>query len=277
MKLKLNNTTLNVKDNVIFLTFPIFEKYNFVQHAFSTKIGGVSKNEFKSMNFRLFGNEDKENIFENYRRLFYAIGINSCDSIALSSQKHGNLVKIVTEKKSIKENYEELEKQEFDGLITNVKNISLVTHHADCTPIFFLDPEKKVVAVAHSGWKGTAKEISKKIVEKMSLEFSCNPKQIICAIGPTIAQNCYEVSADVYEAFKSKSFILHSSFKKSKNPDKYMFSLRTANKEILKKSGILEKNIFISNVCTHCLNKIFFSHRVSGNKRGTMVAVISLL
>ena len=73
--------------------------------------------------------------------------------------------------------------QDIDGLITNQSGVALVTQYADCTPLIFCDPVKKVIATSHSGWRGTVKEIGKLTVEKMMREFGSDPADISHGAG----------------------------------------------------------------------------------------------
>ena len=77
-------------------------------------------------------------------------------------------------------------------MITKVKNLPLVTHFADCVPLFFYDPVQQVVATSHSGWRGTVGKIGKVTVERMQEAFGCKPEDILCGIGPSICKHCYE-------------------------------------------------------------------------------------
>ncbi|MDR1467445.1 MAG: peptidoglycan editing factor PgeF [Oscillospiraceae bacterium] len=278
MIFKSNNTELSVKKAVPFFTFPIFEKHKLLRHGFSTRLGGVSSNEFESMNFRFFGSETMENIIQNYRKFSQAVGV-KFESLFSARQVHSDTVMIVTNKDKRDNTISSKNRQiqNADGLITDQNNLTLITYHADCTPIFFFDPLKKIIALAHSGFKGTAKEIASKIIVKMHTEFLCNPEDIICAIGPTISQKCYEVDDAVYEKFRNKPWIIESCFIKSeKNNNRYMLSLKKANEEILKRSGIKPENIYVSDICTHCFSDMLFSHRAMGEKRGVMAAALCM-
>ena len=71
---------------------------------------------------------------------------------------------------------------ETDGMITDVPGICLVTSYADCVPLYFVDPVKKVIGLSHSGWRGTVGKIGKVTVEKMEEEFGCDPADILGAV-----------------------------------------------------------------------------------------------
>ena len=92
---------------------------------------------------------------------------------------------------------------DIDGLLTDVPGLVLVTSFADCVPLYFLDPVKKAIALSHSGWRGTAGQIGRKTVEKMTEVYHSRVRRIFWpAWAPVLCQDCYEVSADVAEQFQ---------------------------------------------------------------------------
>ena len=164
-----------------------------------------------------------------------------------------------------------------DGMITNVPGICLVTSYADCVPLYFVDPVKKVIGLSHSGWRGTVGKIGKVTVEKMEEEFGCDPADILGAVGPSICQDCYEVSEDVIKKFRENyDENLWPEIFYQKENGKYQLNLWKANELIFLESGILPEHMAITNVCTHCNSKILYSHRTMGNNRGNLCAFLAL-
>ena len=186
---------------VPFLTYPLFEKTGVVKSAFSTRIGGVSKGCYESMNLSFDRGDDKDAVMENFQRIASAIGTN-CHDMVLSRQTHTANVRVVTEEDKGKGIVRERDYTDVDGLVTNVPGICLVTSYADCVPLYFVDPIKKVIGLSHSGWRGTVGKIGKETVRVMKEHFGCDPADILAAVGPSICQDCYEVSGDVIEKFK---------------------------------------------------------------------------
>ena len=166
---------------------------------------------------------------------------------------------------------------ETDGLVCNTPGICLVTFYADCVPLYFLDPVRKAVGLSHSGWRGTVNKMGKKTVEKMAEAFGSRPSDIIAAVGPSICQDCYEVSEDVIREFRGNfpEKLWERLFYKKEN-GRYQLDLWQANREVLLEAGISEKNVAVTNVCTHCNPKILFSHRAAGEKRGNLSAFLAL-
>ena len=144
-------------------------------------------------------------------------------------------------------------KQTCDALITNEKNTPLMVMVADCIPILFYDEDKQVIAVAHAGRVGTFENIAQNTILKMKKEFQCEAKNIHVILGPSIQKCCYEISQELATFTKNR---FGKKFVKNRNID-----LQGINKKQLLDIGIVEQNIEISNICTKCSNKPYFSYR----------------
>ena len=190
--------------------------------------------------------------YENYLALGKQLGI-SPENIIKTKQMHTSEVKIVTRENGGDGILHSLDENEpYDGLITNEKNLLLCTVEADCVPVYFYDPVKQVIAMVHSGWKGTVQKISEVAIQKMRGEFGCTPQNIMVAIGPHICKDCYEVGQDVFDEF-ANAFAKEEIEKifSRKNEEKYLLNLQEAVTLTLLKNGILEKNIFPTSICTY--------------------------
>ena len=172
--------------------------------------------------------------------------------------------------------FRERDYSDIDGLVTNEKDVVLVTQYADCTPLAFYDPVKRVVAASHGGWRGTVAEIARKTVEKMTEEFGSDPADILCGIGPNIGQCCYEVDDPVINEINKLSYLELPSCYTVKGGGKYMLDLREVNREILIHAGVKPENIDVADLCTCCNSDIFHSHRATKGKRGTLALMIAL-
>lgn len=269
------NTDINFVDGVGFLTFSSLSKLDFINHAFSTRIGGVSTDEFKSMNLNFKRGDNPENVTENYKIFCKAAGFDY-NSLVSSSQDHNTFVRCVTKKDCGIGIYREHDIASVDALVTNEPGVTLVTHYADCTPIYFADPEKRVIALAHAGWRGTIEKIGEATVEKMVEEYGCDPTDIIAVIGPAIGFCCYEVDTPVYEQFASLTELKPAYFTKNLGHGKYLIDLKETNRRMLLEAGLLSINITISDVCTKCNSGLLYSHRASGGKRGGLIAMMAI-
>ncbi len=272
--IKTQNLKLNVKNDLQYITFPKLEALGIVKHGFSTRHGGVSEGDCAKMNLSFNRSDDFETVLKNYQIICGELGIN-VEDLVLSHQTHTNNVKIVDETHRgtgvFAPSFSDV-----DGLITNKPGVALVTQYADCTPLLFCDPVKKVVATSHAGWRGTAKEIGKVTVEKMMAEFACDPKDIIAAIGPCILDCCYEVDEPVYNEFLKLEYLDLTKIFTPKENGKYQLNLVEANRQILVNAGINNNNIDLNDVCTCCYSDDLHSHRKTGGKRGNLAAIIAL-
>lgn len=261
---------------VPYLSFPVFRDTGLVTDGFSTRLGGVSEGCFSSLNLSFDRGDDRAAVEENFRRMGEALGVR-CEDMVLSQQTHTTNIRIVTDEDRGKGITSERDYTDIDGLITNVPGICLVTTYADCVPLYFLDPVKKVIALSHSGWRGTVGKIGKKTVELMHDNFGSDPADILAAVGPSVCQDCYEVSADVIDRFKEvfdRSAWDELFYEK---PDgKYQLDLWKANEKIFLEAGIRKDHIAVTNVCTHCNSGILYSHRAMGDKRGNLCAFLAL-
>lgn len=265
------------KNGVYWLVYESLEDSGIVKHGFSTRLGGVSKGVCSSMNLSFARDDDEEAVYENYRRMADALEID-VHRIVASDQTHTTNVRLVTESDCGKGIFREKDYQDIDGLITNIPGITLTTYYADCVPLFFVDPVHKAIGLSHSGWKGTVHKIGKVTLEKMQEVFGTDPKDVLCGIGPSICQDCYEVSEDVAMQFAEvfpKEMVLRKG-RMSDEGQKYQLNLWKANELILLEAGVKTEHISYPGICTCCNHEFVFSHRASHGKRGNLAAFLCL-
>lgn len=263
-------------DGVTYLTFPGLERTGAVRHLFSTREGGVSGGIYASMNLSYTRGDKKEAVDENYRRIAACLE-SSVEDMVCPDQTHTDHIRLVTAKDRGKGVVKPKDYRDVDGLITQEKGIVLCTFFADCVPLFFVDPVRKAIGLSHSGWRGTVQKIGKKTVEEMGRAFGTKPEDIYAAIGPSICQDCYEVSEDVIERFcQVFDENLYPMLFYRKENGRYQLNLWEANRQILLEAGILREHMAVTNVCTHCNPEVLFSHRRTGNKRGNLSAFLAL-
>ena len=260
---------------VLYYSFPSFDQIPFVRHGFSTRLGGVSEGTFASMNLSFTRGDDPAAVRENFDRFCAAIRV-SAEDVVISAQTHTANVKIVTAEDRGQGITREKEYTDVDGLITNDLNVVLCTQYADCVPLFFVDPVKRVVATSHAGWRGTAAGIGAVTVEKMVETFDCDPADILASIGPSIGYCCFEVDAPVYDAFCQVPVFDEGCYSDDGN-DKYHINLQEVNRRWMLKAGLLPQNITVTDLCTKCHPDIFWSHRITGDARGSLAAFIALV
>ena len=287
---------LHQKNEIPYLMFPKLEACGVVDHLFTTRMGGVSVGQFSSMNFSVHLGDSKENVYENYRRvadLFEA----DPQSMVGTVQTHTTNILRVTGKDAGKVVCFPPDYHDIDGLITNEKGLILAAYVADCVPLFFVDPIKKAIGLAHSGWKGTVSNMAGKMVAAMQREFGSVPSDLVVAIGPSICQKCYEVDEVVANEFRKamgdaleeRKEIkrngdypmdgkdgLRQILEPGKEPGKYQLDLWLANQVWLLRAGVKPKRVDVTDLCTAHNSNLLFSHRASRGKRGNLGAFMRL-
>ena len=258
------------------LHVPLLESTGIVKEGFSTRAGGVSEGIFSTMNLSFTRGDKREAVEENYRRIAQALDVDY-GRFVFSDQTHTTNVLQVTEKDAGNGIIREREYPDIDGLITNVPGLVLTTFYADCVPLYFVDPVHRAIGLSHSGWRGTVNRMGKVTIERMQEAYGTDPADLICAIGPSICQDCYEVSEDVTEQFAA-AFPEHEAelFYRKEN-GKYQLNLWRANEIVLTEAGVKPEHLAVTDICTCCNPKNLFSHRASHGKRGNLAAFLCLM
>lgn len=272
---KSKTNSLNNKDTIPYLTYNSLSEINFISHAFSTRLGGVSEGIYSSMNMGFNRGDDPDNVTENYKRFCKSAGF-EYESLVASAQDHNTFVRVVTSADKGIGIYKPRDMQSVDALATNEKGVTLVTYYADCTPLFFVDTKNKAIALAHAGWRGTAAKIGAKVIDTMEQSFGTNPSDVVCAIGPAISKCCYEVDKACADNFLSLKDLSPKDFVTEKTDGKYMLDLLEANRQILISKGIKAENITVSDLCTNCNSDLLWSHRATKGQRGVMCAMMCI-
>ena len=268
--------TVHETNGVTYLTYPKFDHLSDYIHCFSTRLGGVSEGIYSSMNLSFTRGDREEAVAENYRRISTALGF-SPEDIVTSNQTHTTNVRVVTEKDKGCGVVRPRQFEDVDGMITDIPGVVLSTFYADCVPLYFIDPVHRAIGLSHSGWRGTVGKIGQVTVNKMIQEYGSDPLQIYAAIGPSICQDCYEVSEDVILEFQ-KSFLPEQweAIYYEKGGGKYQLNLWQANRIIIMEAGIPEDHISMPNLCTCCNPDFLFSHRASKGRRGNLAAFLAI-
>jgi len=247
-----------------------------IRHGFSTRMGGVSTGAFTSMNLSFTRGDDPEKVMENFRRFGAAVGA-APEQMVFTDQTHTVNVKTVTDADCGRGILRDRDYHDIDGIVTDCPGVCLVTFFADCVPLFFVDPVKKVIGLSHSGWRGTVGKIGMETVTLMKERFGCRPEDIIAAIGPSICRDCYEVGRDVADAFRASFTEAQYSRMITSKPDgRYLLDLWQANAFILEDSGILSGHIAMPDICTCCNSETMWSHRRTGALRGSLAAFLMI-
>ncbi|MCI8336702.1 MAG: peptidoglycan editing factor PgeF [Peptococcaceae bacterium] len=278
------NIPTNWNDNPVFtyhstptpyLTLNSFSALPNMRHGFSTRWGGVSEDIYATMNLGFKTADKPENIRKNYEMICSCIGLNT-GNLTLTDQTHTTNVKIIGKEDigkgfSLPQDYHDI-----DGLITDLPGVPLSVVHADCVPLLFADPIRKVIGAAHAGWRGTVGNIAANMIQIFQEHYHSKPKDIYMGIGPSIGFCCYEVDQPVADIFLAHPLLTNSKAIKPTTPGKYHINLQQINSLIAQSAGLLPEHIIDIGLCTNCHKDIFFSHRGHQGKRGLLASLIQI-
>ncbi len=222
-----------------------------VKHAFFTRNGGISKDNYKSLNLGFNTNDSELNV--QYNRKIIAKYFNiDYPNLVILNQTHSN--KVITISKN---NY--AQSLTGDALVTNEPNLALGVLTADCTPILIADIHNNIIAAIHAGWRSSYSGIIQNTINSMKI-LGANNYNMIAIIGPTIGQKNYEVDADFKNNFVKINQHYNNFFTKQDKQDKFLFNLSALNLYQLEQLEVKASNL---NLCTYEKSSEFFSYRRS--------------
>lgn len=246
------------KNGLVYFRFENLSKLPGIVNFVSTRIGGVSKPPYDSLNLSFVEN-NLEAVVENTRRLAKAVDV-PLDNFVFCNQVHSNNVAIVNSKDKGAGVFDrESAIPDCDGMIAKESDICLTILAADCVPVLLYDPANKVIGAVHSGWRGTVKKVTTLAVGKMIQEYGTNPSDLVVGIGPSIGPDSYEVGQDVIQLVKEE--FPDVELVKMKSTEKGMLDLWKAQVYQLTSLGVPEENIEVSGVDTFTNVDLFFSNR----------------
>ena len=196
------------------------------------------------------GKQSREEIIED-------LGLNT-QHMAIPEQVHGSVVEFV----NLPQKYSGA-----DSLITTNSDTLLTLKVADCVPVFILDPISKMIALIHSGWRGTVNGIMVNSIKLMKKNCS-NVQNLEVYLGPAIGKCCYEVNSEVADKFEK-----HTKVKLELN--KWKVDLHGQIRTQLVEMGLLANKITNSTICTYESTECH-SYRRDGQNAGRMYAVFGL-
>lgn len=257
------------QDQLVFYQFDSLPESVGLAHGAFTRLGGVSTGIYDSLNVGSTVGDHPGRVMENRHRVASAMGVRD-DQTVTTWQVHGAAVLVV----------DQLGPQEWpppkaDAIITAREGVPLVMRYADCVPILLFDPVRRVLGMAHAGWRGTVAGAGVATAQAMVDQFGCNPDDILAGIGPSIGPCCYEVGPEVVEqvhaAFGGSDGLIHLA---NKNGGNSRFDLWEANRRTLEQVGI--RQIEMSGICSSCNTHEFYSHRAEAGQTGrfAMLAVM---
>jgi YfiH family protein len=238
-------------------------------NAFSTRAGGVSAFPEGSLNLAGFDQDSAENIRENRRRFFRLLG--GVWTFSGCWQVHGAEVRVVRDAEAARS-----EQEHCDAQVTRVAGVLLGVKTADCVPLLLADSRTGACAGVHAGWKGTLTEIVRHALRKMREEFGTEPRDVRAAVGPAARACCYEVGAEVIEAFQAK-FTHAAKFFTPTREGHALVDLQRANSEQLVAEGVHGERIHTLPLCTICRPELFFSYRREKKLYGRTGRLLSVI
>jgi polyphenol oxidase len=272
-------------------------KFPWLVHGFSTRLGGFSRAYGKSALNLGFTKDDPKATAERNRAAF----LNELDTTTPFRKKPWPLVTLRQIHSDIIHVVDSVPAPQMagDGLITNTPGLLLAIQTADCLPIILVDPKHHAVGVFHAGWRGTVQRIVEKGVGEMQRCFGTRPRDLKAAIGPGIHGCCYEVGPEVRNQFESQFTYAGKLFREveesdpvrekypmlfltarapghSELPKKIFLDLVEANRQQLLAAGVPAKSIETSPLCTNCRTDMLFSYRAEKAKTGRMMAVVGI-
>jgi hypothetical protein len=269
------NFRLDTGETLPLLQDALLSDIGIVQHCFTTRGGGVSEGIFSTMNLSFTRGDDPDAVLENYRRVAQFFG-KTVDDFICTDQTHTTNVKRVGREHAGYGVTRERSYHDIDGLVTDEPGVILSAFFADCVPLYFVDPTHRAIGLSHSGWRGTVGRMGCATIQTMEREFGTRPEDVRAMIGPSICMDCYEVSADVAEAFYREFPEHEAEILLDKGNGKYQLDLWKANEIVLREAGILPEHLSVSGLCTCCHPDQLFSHRASHGKRGNLAAFLML-
>lgn len=249
-----------------YFSFDSFSADRVVQGIFSRQ-GGVSPRPWDSLNLGGLNGDSRANVIENRRRIFKSMR-RPVDSIFDVWQVHSADVICSDQPRPL-----EAPHQKADAIVTDNPEITLFMRFADCVPVFFYEPEKHVIAIAHAGWQGTVKNIVTQTVKKMESQYGCQPEHIYAGIGPSIGPDHYEVGVEVVEFVKN---LLGESARDVLHPHdgRCRLDLWKTNQLLLERAGV--GHIEVAGICTACHLEDWYSHRAEHGSTGRFGALLAL-
>jgi len=271
----LGNMRLEMPQGVGVLRFPAFDGLDWINHAFSTRLGGVSTGEFAAMNLGFNRGDPNGNVAKDFHLFCGAAGFEPESLVTGAQDHHVNIRRVGPGERGIGI-WREKDMESIDGLCTDAQGVTLVIYTADCVPLYFADGEHRAIGLAHAGWRGTAAGMARAMVERMAAEFGTDPGKLLVAVGPSICRDCFEVDEPVAKEFLalpgSEGFVTLPT----ETDPKYHVDLWECNRQFLLAAGVPAGNITIGGVCTMCESDLIFSHRRTRGHRGSNCAMLAL-
>jgi len=255
---------LKQTNGISYFQFPNLAAFPGIWHGVFTRHAGCSSGPYRSLNVGLSVGDARENVLEN-RRLI--LNCSQGGTLIFANQQHGARVLTLSAEDPAGIDPSGKRPAEGDALITNVRGKGLVIKVADCQSVLLVDPERRVIANVHSGWRGSLKNIIGRTIKTMTAAFGCTPAHIHAGIGPSLGPCCGE-----FINYKTE---IPAVFWKYRWKGCY-FDFWALSRDQLENAGVPKAQIHIDGRCTKCHTEKFFSYRGEG-VTGRFASVITLI
>jgi YfiH family protein len=247
------------------LKVPEWDQYEGLLHGFLGRRGGRRVGSYAGLNLSFRVGDDAQVVKENICDMKKAVGIHDARIVTMK-QVHGDHIAEV-KGRVLKE------AGEADGMVTAEKGAYLGVLTADCVPVLFAIPKRKIAAVAHAGWRGTLAGILLKMVQRLDKSYGIAPDQVKAALGPAIGVCCYDIRGDVAKPLVEKWGELAQSSLQTRDSREFL-DLRSLNRAILERAGVPASQIASVGPCTSCAMSDYFSYRRENKETGRQISFI---
>jgi len=258
-----------------YLQSPLLLNEKGVLHGFSTRVGGVSRGTYATLNMGMTTGDDLSRVKENRRRFLSLWELDL--AWAVSGQAvHGLQVTRVGIEERGRGSYPGSAVPCSDGLVTSQSGVVLTAFSADCQVIVIVDPDKRAAGIAHAGWRGILHGMASRLAQRMWEEFSSRPGDMKAVISPSICFECFETGEDVARRFRSRGWQDRSCLQKAPREKKYLINLKEISRRQLLETGLAESSVEISPGCTLEDPSLFYSHRRENGITGRQMGFVAL-
>ncbi|MCX8117847.1 MAG: peptidoglycan editing factor PgeF [Desulfobacterota bacterium] len=248
---RLDRSSIRTQEGIPYFSDPTLKRFEWLNHAFLTRQGGMSLSPYHSLNVSLENGDDQRAVLGNRDRIAYAFGFDPA-RLVLCQQIHQDGIFVLNDPALLSTN-----PMKFDAVITHLPDLYLGILTADCLPIFIVDPKRRVIAAIHAGRQGSGLKITQKVLRTMKAQWRCAEEDLLVVLGPSIGPCCYEVDDPVF----SRQW---EPFSISKRAGRWMVDLAGINIAQMTEEGVGEHQISRIDLCTRCHNDLFFSYRGEG-------------
>jgi len=248
------------KENNYLFQFAPFASIPGLVHMVLGRNGGASRPPFDGSNVSLGVGDAPEAVAANRKRLRQMTG----GIHIYTRQNHGTTIRVIRQESLSAKAPIQTAPQEADALITDVPGVRLLIQTADCQAVMLTDPEARVAANVHCGWRGNVADIVGRTVACMVTDFGCRPQRMVAAIGPSLGPCCAEFvnyEREIPPSLWPFRFGRHH------------FDLWAISRHQLHRTGIARDHIHTAGICTRCNPHLFFSYRAA-RQTGRFAALI---